>query len=111
VFCRNVLIYFDLPTKSGILGRIASVMAPDGVLYLGGAETVLRVSDRFQPGRPQQGLYELATPHARQCPVRMAAGWRGTARFRGRFSGPAQGARRRCRRPWIAVPAEPRSGR
>ncbi len=74
VFCRNVLIYFDLPTKSGILGRIASVMAPDGVLYLGGAETVLGVSDRFQPVRTQQGVYELATPDARQGPVRMAAG-------------------------------------
>lgn len=65
VFCRNVLIYFDLQTKGGILGRVASVMAPDGVLYLGGAETVLGVSDRFQPVRGQQGVYEVVAGQAR----------------------------------------------
>lgn len=73
VFCRNVLIYFDLQTKGGILGRVASVMAPDGVLYLGGAETVLGVSARFQPVRGQQGLYEVVGGEARS-PVRAIAG-------------------------------------
>lgn len=73
VFCRNVLIYFDLQTKGGILGRVASVMAPDGVLYLGGAETVLGVSDRFQPVRGQQGVYEVVAGQARGS-IRAVAG-------------------------------------
>ena len=64
VFCRNVLIYFDQETRQGILDRIASVMAPDGVLYLGGAETVLGVTTRFQPSAEQRGLYGLAGPPA-----------------------------------------------
>jgi chemotaxis protein methyltransferase CheR len=36
VFCRNVLIYFDQPTKTRVLEAIAAQMPPDSVLYLGG---------------------------------------------------------------------------
>lgn len=59
VFCRNVLIYFDQETKGRVLGGIASLMPPDGVLFLGGAETVLGVSDRFKPVSGQRGVYCL----------------------------------------------------
>lgn len=47
IFCRNVLIYFDQPTKAEVLGRLARVLAADGYLFIGGAETVLGVSDEF----------------------------------------------------------------
>jgi chemotaxis protein methyltransferase CheR len=57
VFCRNVLIYFDPPTKARALEAIAKQMAPDGVLYLGGAETVLGVTDRFVPIPGDRGVY------------------------------------------------------
>ncbi len=57
VFCRNVLIYFDLPTKAKVLEAIGKIMLPDGVLLLGGAETVLGVTDKFKPMGIEHGLY------------------------------------------------------
>jgi chemotaxis protein methyltransferase CheR len=60
IFCRNVLIYFDQPTKTKVLERMSEIMPADGVLYLGGAETVLGVSDRFKPMPGQRGVYANA---------------------------------------------------
>lgn len=41
IFCRNVLIYFDPPTKLNIMRRLRSTLADDGFLVLGASETVV----------------------------------------------------------------------
>ncbi len=48
IFMRNVLIYFDIPTKRTILGQVRRTLAPDGVLFLGAAETTLQLDDHFE---------------------------------------------------------------
>ena len=71
VFCRNVLIYFDVATKRLVLDRIAAVMPSDGHLFLGASETVVGVSERFEPLPPETGLYRPAM--ARRMPAAAAA--------------------------------------
>lgn len=57
IFCRNVLIYFDQPTKSKILERMAQIMPPDASLFLGGAESVLGLTDKLKSLDTQRGIY------------------------------------------------------
>jgi chemotaxis protein methyltransferase CheR len=71
VFCRNVLIYFDRPTKEQVLGRIADRLPEDGILFLGGSETVLGISDRFEQLSNESGLYRRAA----RATAPVAVGW------------------------------------
>ena len=57
IFCRNVLIYFDDQTKADVLARMKNILTPDGFLFLGGAETVLGLTEAFKPLPGKRGLY------------------------------------------------------
>lgn len=45
IFCRNVLIYFDVETKRSVLDRMARILQPGGCLFLGGTESTLGVTE------------------------------------------------------------------
>jgi chemotaxis protein methyltransferase CheR len=60
VLLRNVMIYFDVPTKKAILGRVARLLRPDGYLLLGGAETTFNLDDSFRRVEAlKTGFYQL----------------------------------------------------
>jgi len=75
VYCRNVLIYFDQPTKVDVLERIARIAEPDGFLVLGAAETVVGLTEAFKPIPERRGLYlpNKAAIAAKSAAPRLAA--------------------------------------
>uniref|UniRef100_UPI0026073E8A CheR family methyltransferase n=1 Tax=uncultured Kiloniella sp. TaxID=1133091 RepID=UPI0026073E8A len=40
IFCRNVMIYFDQPTKTSLGQRYANMLRPDSWLYIGHSESL-----------------------------------------------------------------------
>jgi chemotaxis protein methyltransferase CheR len=48
VFIRNVLVYFDHPTKCNLFAKVRKIMKPNGFLFLGGAESALTIDDQFE---------------------------------------------------------------
>jgi len=40
IFCRNVMIYFDRPTKEQVVARLCQVLQPGGHFIIGGAESL-----------------------------------------------------------------------
>ncbi len=76
IFCRNVLIYFDQPTKISVFERMARVIEPTGYMVLGAAETVVGLTDTFKPMAEKRGLYVPSPKSAGAAPktVTPAAG-------------------------------------
>jgi two-component system CheB/CheR fusion protein len=49
LLCRNMLIYFDSPTQLHVLKRFHYALEPNGIMFLGKAESLLLHSDLFTP--------------------------------------------------------------
>lgn len=61
VLCRNMLMYLCDDKRSQVLDGIAPLMADDGILMLGAAETVIGQTQRFRASKEFRGFYEPAT--------------------------------------------------
>ena len=57
IFCRNLLIYFDLETKRQILSNISRSLESNGFLILGGAESTQNTNSLFKPVRIQDTTF------------------------------------------------------
>lgn len=65
VLLRNVLIYFDTPTRVEVLGRVRDAMATDGALILGAAETMYGLSDDFERQWSGSAMFHRVRPAIR----------------------------------------------
>lgn len=52
IFCRNVMIYFDQPTKQALVNRFYDVVKPGGYFFIGHAESVNRQETKFEYIKP-----------------------------------------------------------
>ena len=68
ILCRNVLIYFQVETIRQIVARFADGLNPQGFLFLGHAETLQYVSDRYTRHHQHGAFY-----YQRKQPSRLKA--------------------------------------
>jgi chemotaxis protein methyltransferase CheR len=47
IFLRNVMLYFDVPTRAALVTKMRRVLKPDGALFLGGAETMIGIDTGY----------------------------------------------------------------
>ena len=47
IFLRNVMLYFDVPTRAALVTKMRRVLKPDGALFLGGAETMIGIDTAY----------------------------------------------------------------
>ena len=48
IFCRNVMMYFDEAEQKRLINKFYRCLNPDGYLFVGHAESLLGLTDKFQ---------------------------------------------------------------
>lgn len=52
IFCRNVMIYFDGPTKEALINKYYNVTSPGGFLFIGHSEVINRETTHYNYIKP-----------------------------------------------------------
>jgi chemotaxis protein methyltransferase CheR len=60
ILCRNVLLYFDRATRERAFARLATALAPDGLVMLGAGETSVGQTSALVPEKGNTGFHHLA---------------------------------------------------
>jgi chemotaxis protein methyltransferase CheR len=60
ILCRNMLMYLGEDKRSQVLDGMVPILAEDGVLMLGAAETVIGQTNNFRSSQEFRGFYESA---------------------------------------------------
>ena len=48
IFCRNVMIYFDIPTKEAVIRKLSKVLKQGGYFIIGGAESLSGINHNLK---------------------------------------------------------------
>lgn len=56
IFCRNVMIYFDIPTQQELVAKLTAQLIPGGFLVVGHSESLLGIKHTLKGLRP--GVYQ-----------------------------------------------------
>jgi chemotaxis protein methyltransferase CheR len=65
IFCRNVAIYFDSPTRRDLFNRLADRLTPNGYLFTGASESLNDLGPRFVPKMYCRSTFYQPNPGAR----------------------------------------------
>lgn len=57
ILCRNVMIYFDVPTSERVVNKLFGSIAPGGFFAIGNAESLMNMNHRFKSIRKIPSLY------------------------------------------------------
>jgi chemotaxis protein methyltransferase CheR len=57
IFCRNVMIYFDVPMRASLVREFERLIAPGAPLFVGHSETLSGIATRLRSERPS--VYRL----------------------------------------------------
>ena len=57
IFCRNVMIYFDIPSRELAVKRLTRYLAPGGYLIVGHSESLVGIQHNLKAVR--QGVYQM----------------------------------------------------
>jgi chemotaxis protein methyltransferase CheR len=74
IFCRNVLMYFDAPTRASIAEKLLDRLDPSGFLLMGHAESLNGVTTRGRPVFPT--IYARAEAALEGFPHASRSRWR-----------------------------------
>jgi chemotaxis protein methyltransferase CheR len=67
IFCRNVMIYFDSQTSQRVIENFYNCLARDGYLFLGHAETLWQITNKFERVEfPQTFIYKKSLSPLRE---------------------------------------------
>jgi chemotaxis protein methyltransferase CheR len=73
ILCRNVIIYFDLPTIRALMDRFLAALRPGALLLLGYSESLFKVYDRFEMVEVE-GAFVYRRPEKQPSPRATSAG-------------------------------------